>query len=247
MEFVWKNRKYAYSVVTFVLFIGLIVWYKGETEGVEHILKGSPFIVVIDPGHGGFDPGKVGCDGTLEKDINLAIALKLKEILEKEKITVLMTREEDKAVGEGEEISKKQDMSSRVEFINASGADLAVSIHQNSFTEESSKGAQVFYHTSSVEGEVLAKRIQEEIKQTLQDGNRRMEKADNTYYMLKKTSCPLVIVECGFLSNYEETELLKDEAYQKKIAEGIAEGIRLYLESKKEDSDTEKNLLTVRK
>ena len=215
------------------MLIGLLLWYKGETEGVGIMLRSSPFTVVIDPGHGGFDPGKVGCDGTLEKDINLAISLELKELLEKEKITVLMTREEDKAVGEGEgEISKKQDMSSRVELINTSKADLAVSIHQNSFTDAGSKGAQVFYHTGSSEGAVLARLIQEEIKLVLQDGNHRMEKADNTYYMLKKTSCPLVIVECGFLSNYEETALLKEEAYQKKIAEGIAKGIMKYLESR---------------
>ena len=233
MKFVWKNKKYGYSIVTFILLIGLLLWYKGETEGVGIMLRSSPFTVVIDPGHGGFDPGKVGCDGTLEKDINLAISLELKELLEKEKITVLMTREEDKAVGEGEgEISKKQDMSSRVELINTSKADLAVSIHQNSFTDAGSKGAQVFYHTGSSEGAVLARLIQEEIKLVLQDGNHRMEKADNTYYMLKKTSCPLVIVECGFLSNYEETALLKEEAYQKKIAEGIAKGIMKYLESR---------------
>ena len=237
MKFVWKNKKYGYSIVTFVLLIGLLLWYKGETERVEMILGPSPFTVVIDPGHGGFDPGKVGCDGTLEKDINLSISFKLKELLEKEKVTVLMTREEDKAVGDASgEISKKQDMSSRVALINTSEADLAVSIHQNSFTNAASKGAQVFYHTSSLEGAALAKQIQEEIKQTLQDGNKRMEKADNTYYMLKKTSCPLVIVECGFLSNYEETVLLKDEAYQRKIAEGIAGGIMKYLEEKKKNT-----------
>ena len=239
MKFVWKNKKYVYSIVTFVLLTGLLLWYKGETEGVEIMLRSSPFTVVIDPGHGGFDPGKVGCDGTLEKDVNLAIALQLKAILEKEKVTVLLTREEDKPVGEeGVEISKKQDMSSRVELINNSEADLAVSIHQNSFTNEKSKGAQVFYHTDSVEGATLAKMIQEEIKAILKDNNQRMEKADNTYYMLKKTSCPLVIVECGFLSNYEETALLKEESYQKKIAEGIAGGVMKYLEEKRAEKVT---------
>ena len=149
-----------------------------------------------------------------------------------------MTREEDEAVGKsGGEISKREDMSSRVELINTSEADLAVSVHQNSFTVESSKGAQVFYHTDSAEGAVLARMIQEEIKTTLKDDNPRMEKADNTYYMLKKTSCPLVIVECGFLSNYEETALLKEESYQKKIAEGIAGGVMKYLEEKKKEKE----------
>lgn len=176
-------------------------------------------------------------DGTLEKDINLEIALLLKELLEKESIETILTRTEDKAVGqEGEKGSKQEDMKKRVEIINESGAALAVSIHQNSFTEASSRGAQVFYHTQSDEGAVLAKMIQEKIKASVKDENHRMEKANDSYYLLKKTNCPIVIVECGFLSNYEEAVLLNDCVYQKKIAEGIAEGVKWYLQEKEEKS-----------
>lgn len=231
-----KNKKYGYFIITFVLSIGLLLWYKGETEDAEIIIGHSPFTVVIDPGHGGFDPGKVGVDGTLEKDINLSISLLLKELLEKENIKVIMTRTEDKAVGqENGEVKKQEDMKKRVEIINESSANLAVSIHQNSFTNESSKGAQVFYHTQSSEGAILAKLIQEQIKLSVKDENRRMEKANDSYYLLKKTMCPIVIVECGFLSNYEEATLLNDINYQKKIAEGIFNGIKIYLEREKEE------------
>ena len=92
LNFVLKNKKYGYVIITLILSIGLLLWYKGETEDVEIVIGGhSPFLVVIDAGHGGFDPGKVGIDGTLEKDINLSISLLLKELLEKENIKVVMT------------------------------------------------------------------------------------------------------------------------------------------------------------
>lgn len=231
---------------------GLLIWHKGEVEnvGIQHYIRIpdntslSSFTVVIDPGHGGFDPGKVGVDGTLEKDINLAISLKLKDLLEQENIKVIITRTEDKAVGQTEgEAKKQEDMRSRVEMINESNADLAVSIHQNSFTEESSKGAQVFYHPESEAGEKLALLIQEKIKQSVDDDNHRQAKSNDSYYMLKKTTCPIVIVECGFLSNYAESALLNEEAYQKKIAEGIKEGILSYLEEQKEKNSEEKSTI----
>lgn len=231
---------------------GLLIWHKGEVEnvGIQHYIRIpdntslSSFTVVIDPGHGGFDPGKVGVDGTLEKDINLAISLKLKDLLEQENIKVIITRTEDKAVGQTEgEAKKQEDMRSRVEMINESNADLAVSIHQNSFTEESSKGAQVFYHPESEAGEKLALLIQEKIKQSVDDDNHRQAKSNDSYYMLKKTTCPIVIVECGFLSNYAESALLNEEAYQKKIAEGIKEGILAYLEEQKKKNSEEKSTI----
>ncbi len=217
--------------------MGLLLWSRGEAEntGILNIVTPSSYVVVIDAGHGGFDPGKVGVDGTLEKDINLSIACFLQELLEEENIKVIMTRTEDKAVGEsGGKVSKQEDMKTRVSIINESEACLAVSIHQNSFTEESSRGAQIFYHPQSEEGEILAMLIQENIKEVLGDDNHRQAKSNDSYYMLKKTSCPIVIAECGFLSNYAETALLKEEAYQKKVAEGIKEGILAYLKLQEE-------------
>ena len=180
-------------------------------------------------GHGGFDPGKVGVNQSPEKDINLAISKKLSEILASNGYTVYMTRTEDVALCQGDERSKKlADMKSRVAMIEEKAPSLVVSIHQNSFSA-GTRGAQVFYHTKSVEGKRLAGILQQTIREAVGDDNRRVEKANDSYYMLRKVSCPLVIVECGFLSNPEEEALLQDEKYQKKMAQGIAEGIENFL------------------
>lgn len=190
---------------------------------------GSKETIVIDPGHGGFDPGKVGVANSLEKDINLAIAKLVKTELEASGYTVYMTREEDAALCEGNEKSKKlTDMKNRVAFIEEKSPRLSVSIHQNSFSA-GTKGAQVFYYSESKEGKALASVIQQSVREAVGDENRRVEKANDSYYMLRKVQCPLVIVECGFLSNPQEEALLLDSAYQKKMAHGICEGIENFL------------------
>ncbi|MEG2774539.1 MAG: N-acetylmuramoyl-L-alanine amidase [Acetivibrio sp.] len=187
-------------------------------------------LIAIDPGHGGFDPGKVGLCQSIEKNINLSIALELKKQLEKNGYQVVMTRELDEALHEegSSHITKRMDMKKRVDFINQSDAEIAVSIHQNSFTESSPRGAQVFYHTRSEAGKELALVLQAKIKEILADGNYREAKTNEDYYMLKKTTCPFVIVECGFLSNQEEAALLVTEEYQKKVATAISQGIYEY-------------------
>lgn len=187
------------------------------------------FSLFPPPAHGGFDPGKVGVNKSLEKDINLAISKKLSEILASNGYTVYMTRTEDVALCQGDERSKKlADMKNRVAMIEEKAPSLVVSIHQNSFSA-GTKGAQVFYHTKSVEGKRLAGILQQSIREAVGDDNHRVEKANDSYYMLRKVSCPLVIVECGFLSNPKEEALLQDEKYQKKMAQGIAEGIENFL------------------
>jgi len=187
--------------------------------------------VVIDPGHGGFDPGKVGVTGVLEKEINLKVALKVKELLEKNNVEVILTRDIDSGLyEEGDKNKKATDMRKRVELINNSGAVLSVSIHQNSFTQESIKGSQVFYYSQSEEGKEFAHIMQAKLKEILQDGNKREAKSNSNYYMLKKTTCPLVIVECGYLSNYKESELLVTDEYQEKLANAICSGIMAYIE-----------------
>lgn len=186
--------------------------------------------VIIDAGHGGFDPGKIGVNDAKEKDINLTIAMKLKELLEENDITVIMTREDDNGLySESDSNKKNADLKKRVDIINSSNAVIAVSIHQNSFPEESSCGAQVFYHNSSMEGKILAEILQEQIKKTIRDGNHRFSKSNESYYMLRKTDRPLVIVECGFLSNWKEAKLLVIDEYQEKMAWAIHLGIMNYL------------------
>lgn len=210
----------------------MAICYVGVVDVAQK--KTKDIVVVVDAGHGGYDPGKVGISGVLEKDINLAIACKVRRILEKEGIQVVMTRKEDVDLCAETGASKKSaDMRKRVEIMNASGAAVAVSIHQNSFTDASSHGSQVFYYEASKEGETLAKTIQESIKGVITEENHRQAKANREYYILKKVSCPVVIVECGFLSNRREEMLLTEEDYQEKMAQGIVKGILQYVAQEK--------------
>lgn len=189
--------------------------------------------VVIDAGHGGADPGKIGINQALEKDINLQIAKLVKEYLEQNGVDVIMTRSEDEGLYEADASNKKvQDMKKRIEIIEKAAPRLTVSIHQNSYPEESIHGAQVFYYTGSKSGETLATVIQEQLITKVDPGNTRRVKANDSYYLLKKTKVPIVIVECGFLSNYAEAEKLCDENYQKRVAWAIHLGILQYLNSK---------------
>ena len=124
---------------------------------------------------------------------------------------------------------KVSDMQNRVAAIEESEAQLTISIHQNSYPDPSVKGAQVFYYSESEEGRRLAETIQKSLTDRLNDGNTREAKANDSYYMLKKTPTPTVIVECGFLSNYEESALLSEDMYQERIAWAIVMGIMQYL------------------
>ena len=190
----------------------------------------DPFVVVIDAGHGGFDSGKVGVDGTLEKDINLSIAKKLEKLLLAADVHVIMTRTNDCGLyEESSDHKKRQDMNNRVNLMNESNADCIVSIHQNSYPEESIDGAQVFYYTGSKDGKTLATLIQWELITDIDPSNHRTEKFNDNYYLLKNVSSPTVIVECGFLSNWAESKKLVDDAYQQKLAWAIHMGILQYL------------------
>ncbi|MCD7982135.1 MAG: N-acetylmuramoyl-L-alanine amidase CwlD [Clostridiales bacterium] len=190
----------------------------------------SPIVIVIDAGHGGDDPGKVGVSGTEEKDINLEIALKLRDYMEEQGFEIVMTREEDTGLeDEGAESVKVSDLKNRVEIIENTAPVLAVSIHQNSYTDSSVSGAQVFYYGNSAQGEALAGALQQSLVENVDPSNTRAAKANESYYILKKTSVPTVIVECGFLSNPTEEALLCDEDYQNQIVEAIYEGIVNYL------------------
>ena len=182
--------------------------------------------IVVDAGHGGDDPGKIGIHGELEKDINLAIAKKVKARLEKENITVILTRETDESLDKGESGSKKvADMRNRCRLIDEAKPLFTISVHQNSYTEESISGAQCFYFGQSEEGRKIAGIMQESLRSHLDTENKREAKANESYYLLKKTAYPTVIVECGFLSNSEEAAKLSTGEYQEAVAEAIADGI----------------------
>ncbi len=200
------------------------------TQSTAVSLSPNGFTVVIDSGHGGMDPGNVASDGTEEKGINLAIAQKLQTCLEANDVTVIMTRIDDSGLYDEASSSKKvEDMKNRVALIEEVSPDLVISIHQNSYSDSSIKGAQVFYYTSSIKSQSLAEILQASLIRRLNPDNTRQAKANDTYYLLKKTSVPIVIAECGFMSNPEELALLKDEDYQTKVAWALYMGIMEYL------------------
>ena len=216
---------FALAVLAGLLFAGdkVRTYVSVQQENVRRNL------VVLDPGHGGKDPGKVGADEELEKDINLAISLKVREKLEEDGMEVVMTREEDVMLSDGDADNKKlEDLNSRIGIINEQQPAIAVSIHQNSYSDPAVRGAQVFYFTHSDKGKQAAEALQKELLEFDQENTRDI-KANDTYYLLEKTEVPTVIVECGFLSCPGEAELLTDEAYQEELAGAIAKGIESWV------------------
>lgn len=223
-------------VMTCLLVLSILIVVKESAEYVsvlkENGTKETRHIIVIDPGHGGNDPGKVAINSALEKDVNLAIALKLKKYLEQEDMEVVMTRQEDKGLYEETDSNKKvHDMKNRLAIMEGAKPALVVSVHQNSYPEESVSGVQVFYYRDSVEGKRAALLVQEQMIATLQPAKEREAKENSTYYILKKTTVPTIIVECGFLSNREEADRLTSEDYQERVAWAIHLGIMRYINS----------------
>lgn len=183
-------------------------------------------VILLDAGHGGWDPGKTGTAGADEKILNLAVAEKLQGFLEQSGAEVLLTRVSDEALGK----DKQEDMAQRRKLANESDAELLVSIHQNAFPSAQAKGAQVFYHASSEAGKLLAECIQQSLRERVDGSNQRQAKENKDYYILRTTKIPAVIVECGFLSNREEEALLNAESYQEEVAWAIYCGILDYFE-----------------
>ena len=190
----------------------------------------EPKVIVIDSGHGGIDPGVVGIDGLEEKGINLKIAGYLGEYLEEEGFQAVFTREDDRGLYEEDSPNKKnQDLKKRCEIIKETDPLLTVSIHQNSYRDQSVCGPQVFYYTGSEKGGELAEYIQEALNEELEIQRPRKAKANDSYYLLKKSEGIVNIVETGFLTNPREAELLQTEEYQKKCARAISSGILKFL------------------
>lgn len=235
----WKGRARKWEAKALYLMLGMMLAataYFTVKNAVAYVTsirveeKQYKWCVVVDAGHGGTDPGKVGINGVLEKDINLQVAKRLENILRAQDIRVVMTRESDSGLNDLDADNKKvQDMKRRIEIIEKENPDLVVSIHQNSYHEENVFGAQVFYYTNSESGKKLAEVLQKQIVQSTRQKKERVEKANSSYYLLKKTSAPIVIVECGFLSNAEEAELMINEDYQERMAWAIHLGIMKYL------------------
>lgn len=230
----WEKMSFE-TYLGILLLVGVLLLSSGaftEDEQMAASAEAKEITIAIDAGHGGDDPGKVGINKVLEKEINLAISKKLEACLKKQKIRVEMTRQSDEGLYDASSRNKKQeDMRRRCEKIDQADPLFTVSIHQNSYTSESVHGPQVFYYTHSTEGQEIAKSIQDALNEGLQVDRPREIKANDTYYLLKKTKKPTVIVECGFLSNESEAALLATEEYQEKVAQAICQGILGYLQS----------------
>ena len=208
---------------------GLMV--SGQAVAAE---KSRRPVVMIDSGHGGNDPGKIGVDGSLEKDINLQIAKRLKLYLEAEDVEVVMTREDDRGLYTERDSSKKMaDMRNRCKKIAETEPDLVVSIHQNSYHQEPISGGQVFYYKTSERGKRLAEILQRRFDYVLGEKNTRQAKPNGNYYLLLHVKQPIVIVECGFLSNWKETAALNSEDYQDRLAWTIHMGVMEFLNQEK--------------
>lgn len=210
--------------VTYVsFFAGIPLKKANATEEVKKV-------IVVDAGHGGNDPGKVSGNNVLEKDVNLQIATKLANELKNAGFKVIMTRTEDNGLYKEDDVNKKAaDLRARCEIAEEENADLLISIHQNSFSDSNVRGGQAFYYTHSVKGKKMASFIQEHLKSADKD-NTREAKANDSYYLLIHTPCICVIVECGFLSNAAEAELLVSDEYQNRLADSITDGVKEYFE-----------------
>jgi N-acetylmuramoyl-L-alanine amidase CwlD len=186
-------------------------------------------IILIDPGHGGIDGGAKSKSGTIEKDINLSISLKLKKELEDSGYAVYMTREGDSQL----DAKKVKDLNARCQMKKDVKCDAFISIHQNMFPQSSCFGSQVWYSSNEI-SKSLAENIQVSLKETINDNNKRVPKAAKEQYRILRDGYEgaCVLVECGFLSNYEEEQKLKSDEHQDKIAKGITAGINKYFESK---------------
>lgn len=216
---------------------------KSERPGRNETLKQkdlSSSIVVIDPGHGGMDGGAQAGDGTSEKDINLEIAKKLKHHLQKDGVRVILTRSRDEGLYDRDadgsiRTLKTQDMKRRRQIIEAADADLVVSIHLNSFTRDPSvRGAQVFYPSEGdpaivKKSRAAAKILQDGFNEKINTAKTREEMGKNDVFLLREACSPIVIAECGFLSNPEDLQNLKKRNYQEEIAKVLHKSVCSYL------------------
>lgn len=197
-----------------------------DYSNVEVVSGGVQRVIVIDPGHGGMDGGAVADDGTLEKDLNLIIAKDVAQILKYNGFRVILTRETDTMLGSGETGKvKRADLNERLRIAEG-GDNILVSIHMNKYPDSRPHGLQVYYSKNNAHSHTLAEHIRQTAVSVMQPDNKREVKAAGSeIFILNKATVPAVLIECGFLSNTEELEKLKNEEYQRELASVIAVAI----------------------
>ena len=220
------------ALLIVICIIAAFGYVKTEFIGANTLPDTTP-TVIIDAGHGGFDGGATAVDGTVEKDINLQIALKTARLLRLNGFDVIMTRSEDTGTEDDESVAiakrKKSDLTNRLQIMKDNPDAVFVSIHLNKFTTSAANGAQVFYTKNRKEALCLAQSLQKSIKTLLQPQNDRVVKqGTNSTFLLKNAVVPTVIVECGFLSNKADLEKLKSEYYQSQMDFAVVCGITDY-------------------
>ncbi len=216
------------GILTFTIQVGDISY---KTKEVNSNIDDEK-IVVLDAGHGTPDEGAESSNGTTEAKINLSITYKIKELLEQNGYKVIMTRSGDNEIYDSNATSirekKNSDIKNRVKIGNESNADIFVSIHLNKIQQSQYWGWQTFYKKGNEQGKKLAENIQNNLTQVIQKENKRVPLEINNVYIIKNIKIPTTIVECGFLSNPEEEQLLQNDEYQSKLALGIYNGIDEY-------------------
>ena len=235
MRVIYIKRKNLYLGIITVAVIAILLYiflFNQEAVPTMNILI-SDKIIGIDPGHGGIDSGAVGPSGVAEDEINLQIALKLKDIIVENGGKVVMTRETDEGLYTDKSKTlkemKTEDLHKRKEIIERENCDILISIHLNSFEESKYYGAQTFYGKDNEESRKLAISIQNQLKEELDKDNKRVAQELEDVFLINELDIPAVLVECGFLSNPKEEKLLADEDYQMKVALAIYNGIVKYL------------------
>ena len=231
----WTALYVATILALFAIFAAILWQGDAVTASKNLELKQSgEFILIIDPGHGGFDPGAVASDGTAESGINLAVGLQMEEMARLLGVETDMTRREDVSTESDASAAVRQrknsDLKNRVEQINGVSGGVLVSLHQNSLPQVPAvHGAQVFY--SEVEGSrELAETVQAALNTVINDRNKEVKAAGGGVYLLKNAKIPAILVECGFLSNGDETVLLNTQAHQNRLALTILASVLEHLQ-----------------
>jgi N-acetylmuramoyl-L-alanine amidase len=241
MEKIFKRVNTIFLIAIIIML--LISMYDILTKSTETIIDASNDVsninkikILIDPGHGGFDPGTSGDLKIAEAPINLEISTKLMKFLESFGFEVEMTRYDDTGLHTDKSKTirekKNEDLNNRVKAINNSNADIAISIHLNSFPQKQYYGAHVFYKKNSEESKIAAETLQDNLKEILDKENNRIPQVKKDIIIMDNSKIPIILIECGFLSNVEEEKKLISEEYQEKVAWAIYTGLVKYFNEK---------------
>ena len=237
MQKVFHKKLIAIFSVCLALIVGfvsaIILCAQALSVPVPVAAQNTELKIVVDAGHGGVDGGVVGKNGTKESDLNLAVSLQLKGLLEEAGFEVTLTRKTSSGLyGMPTKGFKKRDMLKRKEIIENAAPDLVLSIHQNFYPASSARGAQVFYNAKNARSQTLAQCLQTQLNDEYQkQGVKSRVEKSGEYYILQCTDAPTVIVECGFLSNAKDEALLKSDDFKRKLCSSVVAGVLQYLQA----------------